>query len=77
MTETAAIKRVFGDDAYRLPISSSKSYFGHMLGATAAMEAIVSILGMKYNTLPPTINLETPDRDCDLDYVTNRPRLRD
>lgn len=73
-TETQAIKTVFGDYAYKLPISSSKSYFGHLLGAAGAMESVVSILGMQHNLIPPTINLKEPDPECDLDYVPNEPR---
>ncbi|GIV96630.1 MAG: 3-oxoacyl-[acyl-carrier-protein] synthase 2 [Herpetosiphonaceae bacterium] len=73
-TETQAIKTVFGDYAYKLPISSSKSYFGHLLGAAGAMESVVSILGMQNNLIPPTINLKEPDPECDLDYVPNEPR---
>ena len=73
-TETMAIKMAFGEHAYRLPISSSKSYFGHLLGATGAMETIVSVLGMQHQIIPPTINLEIPDAECDLDYVAGRPR---
>lgn len=72
--ETRAIKRVFGAVAKRLAISSTKSATGHLLGASGGIEAIASIKAMQHNTLPPTINLETPDPDCDLDYVPNTPR---
>jgi 3-oxoacyl-[acyl-carrier-protein] synthase II len=73
-TETMAVKKVFGDRAYAIPMSSTKSMHGHLLGATSALEALISIKGMEANTLPPTINYQTPDPDCDLDYVTDGPR---
>lgn len=66
--ETAAIKRVFGDHASRLKISSTKSMLGHMLGAAGAVEAVISVLALNEGILPPTINLENPDPECDLDY---------
>ncbi len=69
--ETIAIKTVFGDHAYNLAISSSKSMTGHMLGAAGAVELIVSALAMKHDTIPPTINYETPDPECDLNYTPN------
>lgn len=72
--ETIAIKKVFGEHAYRLPVSSSKSQFGHLLGAAGAVEAIVTILAMREGLLPATINYQTPDPECDLDYVPNTPR---
>jgi 3-oxoacyl-[acyl-carrier-protein] synthase II len=72
--ETLAIKRTFGDHAYRLAVSSSKSMTGHLLGAAGAMEAAVCVLSLKDQTLPPTINYENPDPDCDLDYVPNISR---
>jgi 3-oxoacyl-[acyl-carrier-protein] synthase II len=72
--ETAAIKQVFGERAYKIPVSASKSQFGHLLGAAGALEAIVSLLAMQHNLLPATINLSTPDERCDLDYVPNMPR---
>lgn len=75
--ETAAIKQVFGGRATAPPVSASKSQFGHLLGAAGAIEAIVSILAMQHNTMPPTINLETPDAACDLDYVPNAARPAD
>jgi 3-oxoacyl-[acyl-carrier-protein] synthase II len=72
--ETAAVKTLFGEQAGRVPISSSKSQFGHLLGAAGALEAVVSILAMQHNTLPATINYEHPDPECDLDYVPNATR---
>ncbi len=75
--ETLAIKRVFGDLAPSIPISSSKSMIGHTLGAAGAVEALVCILAMRDGMLPPTINYETPDPDCDLDYVPNTARKAD
>jgi 3-oxoacyl-[acyl-carrier-protein] synthase II len=73
-TETAAIKLAMGDEAYRVPISSTKSMTGHVLGGAGAVEAVASILALERNLIPPTINLETPDPECDLDYVPNEPR---
>jgi 3-oxoacyl-[acyl-carrier-protein] synthase II len=72
--ETAAIKLVFGGRDSAPPVSASKSQFGHLLGAAGAIETIVSILALQHNTLPPTINLQTPDAACDLDYVPNAAR---
>lgn len=72
--ETLAIKRAFGDHAYRLAVSSSKSMTGHLLGAAGALEAAVCVLCLKNQILPPTINYENPDPDCDLDYVPNSSR---
>jgi 3-oxoacyl-[acyl-carrier-protein] synthase II len=73
-TETTAIKTVFGDHAYRLAISSTKSMTGHLLGGSGGLEAGISALAVKEQRLPPTINYETPDPDCDLDYVPNESR---
>lgn len=72
--ETKAIKRVFEQHAYELAVSSTKSMTGHLLGAAGAVEAIFSVLAIKNNILPPTINLDEPDDDCDLDYVPHRSR---
>jgi beta-ketoacyl-acyl-carrier-protein synthase II len=73
-TETRAIKSVFADHAYDTPISSTKSMIGHAMGASGALEAIACTLAIKHGWLHPTINLETPDPECDLDYVPNQPR---
>ena len=72
--ETVAMKSAFGDYAYKLAISSTKSMTGHLLGAAGVVEAIFSILAMRDSVAPPTINLHTPDPDCDLDYVPNVAR---
>ena len=72
--ETMAIKKAFGDHAYKMPISSTKSMTAHMIGGAGGMEAILSILAMKNGFIPPTINLENPDEACDLDYVPNTGR---
>jgi 3-oxoacyl-[acyl-carrier-protein] synthase II len=73
-SETAAIKTVFGEQAYSIPISSTKSMTGHLLGASGALEAVFCILAMREGMLPATINYRTPDPECDLDYVPNQPR---
>jgi 3-oxoacyl-[acyl-carrier-protein] synthase II len=74
-TETVAIKRVFGEHAYRMPVSSTKGYYGHALGASGAIEAAICSLALRNRWIPPTVNLQTPDAACDLDYVpaTGRP----
>jgi len=72
--ETMAIKTVFGDHAYKVPVSSTKSMTGHLLGAAGGVEAVVSVLTIDRGVIPPTINLEHPDPECDLDYVPNRSR---
>jgi len=73
-SETAAIKAVFGDQAYHIPISSTKSMTGHLLGASGAIEALICTKVLQDGVLPPTINYRTPDPDCDLDYVPNQAR---
>jgi len=73
-SETAAIKTVFGEHAYNIPVSSTKSMTGHLLGASGALEAVLSVKSILNSIVPPTINYETPDPDCDLDYVPNTPR---
>jgi 3-oxoacyl-[acyl-carrier-protein] synthase II len=73
-TETASIKTVFGDHAYKLAVSSTKSMTGHTLGAAGGIEAILSLLALQHGILPPTINLHHPDPECDLDYVPNEAR---
>jgi 3-oxoacyl-[acyl-carrier-protein] synthase II len=73
-SETAAIKRAFGESARHIPISSTKSMTGHMLGAAGGIEVIFTLLALRDGVLPPTINYETPDPECDLDYVPNQAR---
>ena len=73
-SETLALKKVFGDDAYKLIISSTKSMTGHMLGGTGAVEAVASILALDKGIIPPTVGLDAPDPDCDLDYVPLKAR---
>lgn len=75
-SETAAIKTVFGEKAYDIPVSSTKSMTGHLLGAAGALESMFCILAMRDGKLPPTINHETPDPECDLDYVPNEARAQ-
>ena len=70
----AAIKEVFGEHAYKLAMSSTKSMTGHLLGAAGGVEAIFSVLAIKEGIIPPTINYETPDPECDLDYVPNQSK---
>ncbi len=77
LSENRAIKKVFGKHAYNLAISSTKSMTGHLLGGTGGVEAIYSALTIKNGMIPPTINYETPDPDCDLDYVPNKARKAD
>jgi 3-oxoacyl-(acyl-carrier-protein) synthase len=73
--ETAAIKTIFGDVAYKIPVSSTKSMTGHLMGGAGSVEAVFCIQTLQTNMLPPTINYENPDPDCDLDYVPNKARL--
>jgi beta-ketoacyl-acyl-carrier-protein synthase II len=73
-TETAAIRSIFGEHAYRLAISSTKSMIGHLLGAAGGVEAVATVLTIQNNVIHPTINYETPDPACDLDYVPNKAR---
>jgi 3-oxoacyl-[acyl-carrier-protein] synthase II len=74
IAETMAIKSVFGEHAYRLAVSSSKSQLGHLIGAAGAIEAVITVQALLNQILPPTINLQTPDPECDLDYVANAAR---
>jgi 3-oxoacyl-[acyl-carrier-protein] synthase II len=73
-TETLALKQVFGEHAYRVPISGTKGYYGHALGASGAIEAAICALALAREWLPPTVNLNAPDPACDLDYITGRGR---
>jgi beta-ketoacyl-acyl-carrier-protein synthase II len=73
-SETRAIKAAFGELAYKVPISSTKSMTGHMMGATGALEAVFCVQAIRENVLPPTIHYETPDPECDLDYIPNEAR---
>jgi 3-oxoacyl-[acyl-carrier-protein] synthase II len=75
--ETQAIKKVFGEHAFKLAVSSTKSMTGHLLGAAGAVEGVFSVLALHHGTIPPTINYENPDPDCDLDYVPNQARRAD
>jgi 3-oxoacyl-[acyl-carrier-protein] synthase II len=74
--ETLAIKQVFGDHARKVSISSTKSQLGHSLGASGGVELVISIKALLGSVVPPTINLDTPDPDCDLDYTPKVPRER-
>ena len=74
LSETNAIKAVFGERAYKLPVSSSKSQTGHLIAAAGALEAVISVLAIQHAQVPMTANLTTPDLDCNLDYVTEGPR---
>jgi 3-oxoacyl-[acyl-carrier-protein] synthase II len=74
--ETRAIKNIFGEHAKKVSISSTKSQIGHLLGASGGVELVFTVLALRDSLIPPTINLETPDPDCDLDYTPNQPRER-
>ena len=74
--ETKAVKRVFEDHAYKLNVSSTKSQLGHLLGASGGVELIFSLLALRDQVAPPTINQQTPDPDCDLNYTPNEPQQR-
>lgn len=76
VTETKAIKKALGDAAYKVAISSTKSMTGHLLGGSGGIEAVAAVMAIANNQLPPTINLENPDPECDLDYVPNQSRAR-
>lgn len=75
-SETAAIKTVFGEHAYQIPVSSTKSMTGHLLGAAGAIEALFAVKAIQNSIMPPTINYEVPDPECDLDYIPNEPRQK-
>ena len=75
--ETIAIKTVFGDQAYNTPVSSTKSMIGHLMGASGAIEALFCTKAINDGIIPPTINYENPDPECDLDYVPNKSRKKD
>ena len=75
-TETAAMKTALGEHAYKIAVSSTKSMTGHLLGGSGGIEAVATVLAIAHDQIPPTINLENPDPECDLDYVahTSRPQ---
>ena len=75
--ETQAIKKIFGEQAFKLAVSSTKSMTGHLLGAAGAVEGVFSVLALHHGMIPPTINYENPDPACDLDYVPNQARRAD
>ncbi len=77
LAETKAIKNVFGEQAYRLKLSSNKSMIGHCLGAAGAIEAVATVLSINHQLIPPTINYQHPDSECDLDYVPNEAQILD
>ncbi|MFM7592659.1 MAG: beta-ketoacyl-[acyl-carrier-protein] synthase family protein, partial [Isosphaeraceae bacterium] len=72
--ETLAIKHALGEHAYKVPVSSTKSMMGHLIAAAGAVEAIICLLAIRDGIMPPTINLEKPSEDCDLDYIPGTPR---
>jgi len=72
--ETLAVKKTFGEHAYKLAISSTKSMTGHLLGAAGGVESVFTVLAIHNRKLPPTINYQTPDPECDLDYIPNEAR---
>ena len=74
LSKRAVIKQVFGERAYAIPVSSTKSMTGHLLGAAGGIESVFTTLALKEGRLPPTINIQTPDPDCDLDYIPDKPR---
>jgi 3-oxoacyl-[acyl-carrier-protein] synthase II len=74
ISETRAIRQTFGDRASALPVSSTKSAHGHLLGAAGALEFVATLAALRAGFLPATLNLQTPDPECDLDYVPNEPR---
>nr|HPN88960.1 beta-ketoacyl synthase N-terminal-like domain-containing protein [Candidatus Omnitrophota bacterium] len=77
ISETLAIKKVFGKRAYQIPVSAPKAIFGNMLGASGALDVIMTCLAMEHSTVPPTINYETPDEECDLDYCSNKAQEKE
>jgi 3-oxoacyl-[acyl-carrier-protein] synthase II len=76
VTETSAIKKAIGDTAFRIPISSTKSMTGHLLGGSGGIEAVATAMAVAKDQIPPTINLEQPDPDCDLNYVPHTSRTQ-